>query len=41
MKLELTYLERDKEVSINSLSPSAIKKLLHQVLQKKPHKFKR
>ncbi len=41
MKLELTYTERDKDVSINSLSPSTIKKLLHQVLHKNPHKFHR
>ncbi len=41
MKLELTYSERDKEVSINSLSPSAIKKLLRQVLQKNPPNLKR
>lgn len=34
MKLELKYCE-DKDVSINSLSPSMIKKLLHNVIKRR------
>ncbi len=35
MKLEMNYVH-DCEMSINSLSPSATKKLLHQVLKRLP-----
>ncbi len=35
MRLELSYAN-DKEMALNSLSPSGIKKLLHQVLTKTP-----